>query len=124
MSARAPRRSRATREDCIALHARRCEPQPIGRAQTPKRTRPRLCRERLATFGSFPDLAARLACPGDGIRDILLAEIERGELRSHGVRPLDAYRSQDDLTVPGLHVEVFRRPDGIGHALGEGELVF
>src|SRR5437588_7679967 len=68
--------------------------------------------------------SVRLACPSDGIRDVLLAEIERGELRSHGVRPLDAYRSQDDLTVLGLHVEVFRRPDGIGHALGKRELVF
>ena len=58
------------------------------------------------------------------IRDILLAEIERGELRSHGIRPLDAYRSQDDLTVPGLDVEVFRRPDSIGHGLRKRELVF
>ena len=39
------------------------------------------------------------------------------------VTALDAHRGQDDLAGPRLHLEVLHRPQRLGDALGQGELV-
>jgi hypothetical protein len=63
------------------------------------------------------------ARPGYGIGDVLLLEIKLGELGAHGVRTLDTHGREDDLAIPGFHLEILGRPDRVGHCLGQGELI-
>src|SRR5262249_4036526 len=72
------------------------------------------------SFARFP---WGLACPGHGVSNVLLLEIELGELGAHGVCALDTHGRKDDLAISGFHLEVLGRLDSVGHRLGQGELI-
>jgi len=67
--------------------------------------------------------ASGLSCPANGVGDILLGEVEFPNPGSHRVRPLDAHRRKDDLAAFDLHLEILGGADGIGHSLGQRELI-
>ena len=56
--------------------------------------------------------------------DVLLVQVQLGQLGAHGVAALDAYRRQHDLATARLHIEVLRGPNRGGDAFGQRELVF
>jgi hypothetical protein len=67
---------------------------------------------------SFARLPWGLVRPGHCISDVLLLEIEFGELGAHGVRTLDTHGREDDLAIPGFYLEIRGRPDRVGHRFG------
>jgi hypothetical protein len=68
-------------------------------------------------------LAGGLPRPCNRIGNVLLLQAQFRQLGAHGIAALDANRGQDDLAVAGFYVEIFRRANGRGDVLGQGELV-